>query len=196
MFSSLTRTSTHKLFTSSLLKQKPIIFHSRLAAATVLPSSISPRFPQNSKTPLVSTRSISFKKFKLIEQPAGYIVGTVNDAYVHPPADYFHGGYHWTYERAVGVAMVPLIILPFTAMEVEYPILDAILGSLLVVHCHAGLQSCIIDYIPKRRYGVWHTYAIRLLVLGSVVSFYGVYLCETEANGVYDFVERFWKSLS
>lgn len=149
---------------------------------------------QNSKT-LPQQRGISFKKFNLIPQPPGDVIGTVNQAYVHPPPDPYHGSYHWTYDRFVGAALVPLTIAPFVA-NVDMPLIDSLFCTFVLLHSKVGFQSCIIDYIPKRRYGVWHTYAMRLLTFGTVVAFYGVYQLETEGPGIFEMSSQVWKALS
>ncbi|CAI5759814.1 unnamed protein product [Candida verbasci] len=133
----------------------------------------------------------SLQKFNKIPQPPGYIVGTVNDAYIAPDPDQFHGNFHWTYERAVTVAMIPLVMTPFIA-GVEYPIIDSICSTLLLFHCNAGFKSCIIDYIPKRVYGIWHNIAMKLLGVGTFVSIYGIYVMETANNGLFDLISKLW----
>lgn len=144
---------------------------------------------------LQQSRSLSlvpnFSKLKKIPQPPGFVVGTVNEAYVPPPANHYEGGYHWTYDRAVTIAMVPLALTPFVA-GVEFPIIDTMFCCGLLYHCHSGLKSCIIDYIPKRVYGVWYKIATRLLALGSAVSLYGVYVLETANNGLFDLIKTIW----
>lgn len=134
-----------------------------------------------------------FSKFKKIPQPPGYIVGTVNDAYKPPMADHYHGSYHWTYERAITIGMVPLVMTPFIA-GVEYPVIDAIFSTALLYHCHSGFLSCIIDYIPKRVYGFWHKFATGLLTLGSCVGLYGIYVLETANNGLFDLIKNIFSS--
>ncbi|ODQ78413.1 hypothetical protein BABINDRAFT_172215 [Babjeviella inositovora NRRL Y-12698] len=132
-----------------------------------------------------------FNKYKLTEQPAGYIVDTVNEAYRSPPADWYHGAYHWGYERLISMGMVPLFMVPFVA-GVEYSAVDAALSTLLIFHCHTGFVSCIIDYIPERVYGVWHRIARRVLTMGTLTGMYGIYLLETENNGLFELVQRLW----
>ncbi|KAK6462050.1 membrane anchor subunit of succinate dehydrogenase [Scheffersomyces coipomensis] len=139
------------------------------------------------------TRSISlkpdFSKFKKIEQPAGHVVGTVNDAYVAPPARFSEGGYHWAYEKIVTLSMIPTMMVPFI-FGPEYPMIDYIFSVLLLFHCHAGFKSCIIDYIPQRVFGIWHKIASGVLTMGSAVSLYGIYLLETSGNGIFELVRN------
>jgi len=134
---------------------------------------------------------LKLSDFKLKEQPVGNIVGTVNDAVKIPPMDFYKGSYHWDYERIVTVSMVPLALAPFV-IGIEHPYIDAIFSILLLIHCRYGFQSCIIDYIPERRFGIWHKVAMWALDLGSWLALYGVYVIETEANGLFALVCHIW----
>lgn len=134
---------------------------------------------------------LKLSDFKLKEQPVGNIVGTVNDAVKIPPMDFYKGSYHWDYERIVAVSMVPLALAPFV-IGIEHPYIDAIFSILLLIHCRYGFQSCIIDYIPERRFGIWHKMAMWALDLGSWLALYGVYVIETEANGLFALVCHIW----
>lgn len=119
---------------------------------------------------------------KTIPQPPGNIIGTVNDAYVPPKPNSFTGSKHWTFERLVTIGMVPLVVTPFVTGGLSAP-LDATLGALILYHSYAGFESCIIDYIPLREFGVWHKAAMGLLAFGSVVAAYGIYVLETSYDG-------------
>lgn len=136
---------------------------------------------------LVPKRSI----IPTIPQPPGYIVGTVNDAYVTPPRDKLHGSRHWTFDRLVSVGLVPLTIAPFAFGSIS-PASDSILSVLLLIHSYAGFQSCIIDYIPKRVYGWLHGAAMGLLSFGSFVSLYGIYLLESHDIGFTSIFTKLW----
>lgn len=145
-----------------------------------------------------STRNLSLKprlpklpSFKITPDPPGNIVGTVNDAYVPPQPEVTEGSFHWAYERIVVLGMTPLIVFPFIA-GVDYPLVDAALSSLILLHSRYGLQSCIIDYIPKRKFGTWHKLAMLLLNIGSFTSLYGIYVLETEYNGLTDLIHKIW----
>jgi len=133
----------------------------------------------------------NFEKYKLKEQPPGYVVGTVNEATPQAEIDYFHGSYHWSYERLVAVSLVPLAVTPFVA-SVDYPVLDSILAATLLIHSHIGFTSCIIDYIPKRVYGIWHKFARYLLTFGTTVALYGIYEMETTDVGLSNLIKKIW----
>lgn len=134
-----------------------------------------------------------FSKFKKIEQPAGFIVGTVNEPYRIPLVSFYDGGFHWSYERMIAIGMIPLAMTPFIA-GVEHPMIDSVFSVLLLFHCHAGFKSCIIDYIPQRVYNAWHGVASKLLTLGTFICMYGVYVLETSSNGLFDLMKGLWMS--
>lgn len=145
-----------------------------------------------------TTRNISFKPrlpklpdLRLKPEAPGNVMDSVNEAYVPPPPDISEGSFHWMYERLVILGMTPLIVFPFVA-GVDYPIVDAMLGSLILLHSRYGFQSCIIDYIPLRRFGNWHKLAMFLLNVGTGISLYGIYVIETEYNGLCDLIEKLW----
>lgn len=60
----------------------------------------------------------------------------------HAP-DRLHGSYHWDLERAASAALVPIVAgqLAFGAS----PVIDTLLGVVLPVHLHIGMQQ-IHDY--------------------------------------------------
>lgn len=142
-------------------------------------------------------RLISLKpdlsKLKLTQPPPGGVVGGVNDAFKPPEPNHFHGSYHWDYERITAVSLIPLTTIPlYTALSggVVHPLLDASLCVMLILHAHYGFMSCIIDYIPKRKFGPWHNLARYLLYGGSAVGLYGVYDLETNNNGIVDLIAK------
>ncbi|KAI1424899.1 mitochondrial succinate dehydrogenase cytochrome b560 subunit D [Xylaria sp. FL1777] len=121
------------------------------------------------------------------------IKGTVNDAAPVPDPEPTHGSYHWTFERVVAVGLVPLTVAPFAAGSLN-PALDATLCALMLVHSHVGLQSVIIDYIPKRRFP--GAYKFSLWGLNAVTLLVGIGLYEFETNdvGVTEAVKRVWNA--
>jgi succinate dehydrogenase (ubiquinone) membrane anchor subunit len=128
---------------------------------------------------------------KQIPQPPGYIVGTVNDAYIGPPPSKSHGSLHWTVERAISIALVPLAVVPFVTGSFA-PFLDATFSTLILAHSFIGFQACIVDYIPARVYGKAHDYALWLLTLGTGVAAYGIYQLEANDVGLAGLVAKVW----
>lgn len=148
----------------------------------------------------VGIRQLSLKpdisKLKLIPSPPGGVRGGINDAFQPPEPNHFHGSYHWDYERITAASLLPLTTIPLyisLSGGVVPPLLDASLCVALILHVHYGLMSCIIDYIPRRKFGVWHDMARYLLYGGSAIALYGVYDLETSNNGLVDLIGRLWK---
>ncbi|KAI5961198.1 SDH4 [Candida pseudojiufengensis] len=147
---------------------------------------------QTSRLSSKLVRPTLVRGIKTIPQPPGFIVGTVNDAYVPPKPHKLEGSYHWTAERLVSIGLVPLTLLPiFTGAST---LVDSTLSALLLYHCYAGFQSCIIDYIPKRVYGDWYNYAMYLLTFGTGVAGYGIYVMEKKDGGIVNIVSKIWKA--
>lgn len=136
-----------------------------------------------------------FSKLKLIPPPPGGVNGTVNDPYKPPLDNPAEGSYHWYYERIVAVSLLPLVTVPLyigVTGGVVPPLLDASLCAALLFHVQYGLTSCIIDYVPKRKFGIWHKSAMYFLYAGTAVGLYGVYQLEVENNGLVDLLGRLW----
>lgn len=128
---------------------------------------------------------------KTIPQPPGFIVGTVNDAYVPPKPDKKHGSLHWTTERAVAIGLLPLVASSFASSPSV--LLDTTLSAFVLYHSYTGFQSCITDYIPERVYGSYHNYAMYLLTFGTGVAGYGIYSLEQkEEGGVAGIISKLW----
>lgn len=67
------------------------------------------------------------------------IDGTANDPAPVPPPSPTHGSYHWTFERALSVGLIPLTIAPFAAGSLN-PALDAVLIATILLHSHLGFS--------------------------------------------------------
>jgi succinate dehydrogenase (ubiquinone) membrane anchor subunit len=108
--------------------------------------------------------------------PTEVIQGTVNDPVPVPEPHKSHGSYHWTFERALSVALIPLIVTPFVT-GTSTPVLDALIGTSVVIHSHIGFDSMVIDYIPKRHYPKafaifsWGLRAATFIVLVGIYEF-------------------------
>lgn len=132
------------------------------------------------------------QRFKLRPQPAGHVVGDVNEAYKHPLVSPYEGGFHWTYERIGAALLIPLVASPFILGADVLPIVDTAFCVVLLQHCTAGFRLCITDYIPERVYGIWSKIANKTLTLGSVISLYGIYVLETAGNGIFELMSQIW----
>lgn len=93
---------------------------------------------------------------KILPPGPQVIEGGVNDPAPVPKPDPLHGAYHWTFERLMSAALVPLTMVPFASGSVS-PTLDAVLIFGIIVHSHIGFQcvaSCSSSLTSQRcRYG-------------------------------------------
>lgn len=75
---------------------------------------------------------------KAILPPGPQVIdGTANDPAPVPKPSPTHGSYHWTFERAISVALVPLTIAPFAYGSLS-PVLDAVFVAATLLHSHIG----------------------------------------------------------
>lgn len=140
-----------------------------------------------------------------------------NEAAPVPTPSPSHGAYHWTAERAVSVALIPLTIAPFAGGS-AHPVVDAFLCGLLVVHSHIGFQyahlwiscstyttrvsavlsltavfrSIITDYIPSGRLRKTRITFDYGLYAASAVVLAGLYEFETNDVGLTEGIKKIW----
>ncbi|KAI9747464.1 MAG: membrane anchor subunit of succinate dehydrogenase, Sdh4 [Lichina confinis] len=117
----------------------------------------------------------------------------VNDPAILPPPSPTHGSYHWTFERLLSGALIPLTIAPFAAGSL-HPATDAALGAAILIHSHLGFQSIIIDYIPTGQHPLarkifWWSLRGATLVVGI-----GLYEFETNDVGLTEAIKRLWRA--
>jgi succinate dehydrogenase (ubiquinone) membrane anchor subunit len=74
------------------------------------------------------------------------IEGTVNDPVPIRATKPTSGSYHWTFERALAVGLVPLTAAPFIGGALS-PVTDAIFSAILLIHSHIGFE-CVGSLIP------------------------------------------------
>lgn len=125
--------------------------------------------------------------------PAGpqSIQGTANDPAPVPVANPSHGSYHWTFERILSAALIPLTIAPFAAGSLN-PATDAILCGALLIHSHIGFESIVIDYIPNKRLPKTRLLFWWGLRAATVMVGVGLYEFETSDVGITEAIKRIW----
>ncbi|RUS12988.1 CybS-domain-containing protein [Endogone sp. FLAS-F59071] len=102
------------------------------------------------------------------------------------------GSLHWDFERALSIALVPL-----TAVQLvggASPATDILLGVVLPLHIHIGMDSVITDYVASRKYPTLNILAVwgmRVATLGVLV---GCYSINTSDVGLTEYVARAWKA--
>lgn len=160
----------------------------RVSQKPALSSQLLARYQQIHTT---TAAKVTIPFLKQYPQPPGYIVGTVNDAYIPPKPSKSHGSLHWTAERVASIALVPFTVIPFVTGSFA-PVLDAAFSTTILVHSFIGFQACIIDYIPARVYGKAHDYAMYLLSFGTLVAAYGIYVIESKDVGLTGLIKKVW----
>ncbi|KAK8870002.1 hypothetical protein IAR55_000572 [Kwoniella newhampshirensis] len=125
--------------------------------------------------------------------PGGPVLkGTVNDATTFPEPSKSHGSYHWAFERVLSAALVPMTVGAAVSTGSAYPIMDGILAVSLIVHSHIGFDSCIADYVHKRKFPVLGPIAFWALRIATGLSVWGVYEFNTNDIGLTELVRRVW----
>ncbi|PSK51882.1 succinate dehydrogenase [ubiquinone] cytochrome b small subunit [Elsinoe australis] len=159
-----------------------------------MPARTASRISKIASPAFGATRVAAFhasQKKEILPPLPQRILGTVNDPAPTPPSSPSHGSYHWTMERGISVALVPLTIAPFAAGSLN-PILDATFIAALLVHSHIGFQSIIIDYVPTKRLPKTRKLFWYGLNLATVVVGIGFYEFETNDVGLVEGVKRVW----
>ncbi|KAN0061187.1 membrane anchor subunit of succinate dehydrogenase, Sdh4 [Thecaphora frezii] len=120
-----------------------------------------------------------------------YVKGTVNDPTTYPEPNPVHGSYHWTFERLLSVALVPIV----GAGMVKHGssgLLDGTLALSLIVHSHIGFDVITSDYLHKRKFPILGPSVKWTLRAASLAALYGLYEINTNDVGLSEFVARAW----
>ena len=100
------------------------------------PTAIRPTRTILSDRPLKAPFHTSSRQAILPPGPQ-VIDGTANDPAPVPKPSPTHGSYHWTFERAISVGLIPLTIAPFAYGSLN-PVLDAVFVTTILLHSHIG----------------------------------------------------------
>ncbi|PWN20717.1 mitochondrial inner membrane protein [Microstroma glucosiphilum] len=120
-----------------------------------------------------------------------YIQGTVNEPTTFPPPSPSHGHYHWMFERAISVALLP-ITAAAVAKHGASGLVDASLGLTLVIHSHMGFDCALQDYLHERKFPIMGKIAPWALRAASVGTLYGLYELQTNDVGLSELIARVW----
>ncbi|SCV67800.1 BQ2448_5411 [Microbotryum intermedium] len=126
-----------------------------------------------------------------------HIEGTVNEPTPFPAPNKAHGSYHWTFERLLSGALVPLV--GATAVTSVHPILDGVLAVAIVAHSHMdesrlikGLDQVLIDYVHPNKFPVIGTISKWLVRFATGGVLVGVYQFNTNDIGLTELVKKTW----
>ncbi|RKP01449.1 hypothetical protein CXG81DRAFT_6715, partial [Caulochytrium protostelioides] len=106
------------------------------------------------------------------------------------PKSKAHGSYHWLLERGLSLALLPTIGYAFVGGP--NAINDLLLGILIPVHSHIGLDALLKDYLHPRNYPVIGKIAQYTLLVCSAGTLYGLYTFNTHDVGITAFMQRVW----
>ncbi|GAA5861655.1 hypothetical protein JCM3774_002659 [Rhodotorula dairenensis] len=123
---------------------------------------------------------------------ARHVEGTVNDPTTFPTPNKAHGQYHWTFERLLSAALVPLV--GATAVSSANPVLDGILCTAIVAHTHMGFDNILTDYLHPRKFPVLGRIATWVLRLATAGVLVGVYQFETNDIGLTELLKKMWRA--
>lgn len=72
--------------------------------------------------------------------------------------------------------------------------MDLALGVVLPLHCHLGFAGIILDYLPKRKFGIVYPLSMGLLYVGTGLTLYGLYHFNTKDVGITEGFSRIWNA--
>ncbi|KAK5711070.1 membrane anchor subunit of succinate dehydrogenase, Sdh4 [Elasticomyces elasticus] len=172
---------------------RPTLLRQAFAAPTsrLTSAAFRPRQQLIQRAPLAAFQTSS--KRSILPALPQRLDGTVNDAVKLPPSEPTHGNYHWTAERLISAAILPLTVAPFAAGSLS-PLIDGTFIGLIMVHSYIGFQSAITDYLPKWRVPFWRKAADWANLLALVVVGWGWYEFETNDVGLTAGITRIWKA--
>ena len=107
----------------------------------------------------------------------------MNDATPFPTPNRVEGSHHWSFERLLSAALVPITATSMAVSPTNYPVLDGVLAISLVAHSHMGFDQILTDYVHKRKFkalGPASSWGLRAMTVAVLV---GVYQFNTEDIG-------------
>lgn len=127
------------------------------------------------------------RRLNLIVPSLAFIKGTVNDPTTFPEPNKAHGSYHWTFERLLSAALIPVVGATFVTSP--NPILDGVLATTLILHSHLGFDQALLDYVHKRKFPLAAPIANWTVRLLTVLALIGVYKFNTQDVGITELVK-------
>ncbi|RKP34086.1 CybS-domain-containing protein [Dimargaris cristalligena] len=139
-------------------------------------------------TPGSDSSLASIRAFQATPAANGALPETVP---IHEP-NHMEGSYHWDFERALSIALVPIISAQ--AIYGAHPITDLLVGVVLPLHCHVGWDAMVTDYVHKRKYPKLSPLCSWSLRVFTVLTLVGCYQFNTNDIGLTELIKRTWKA--
>jgi len=99
----------------------------------------------------------------------------------------------WTAERAVSVAQIPAILIPFLHTT---PMTDALFCTLAVLHSHWGIEAIVVDYIRPSLFNgstVIPNICVALVWVLSAFTLGALYYFAYTDVGIINAIKMLWK---
>jgi len=99
----------------------------------------------------------------------------------------------WTAERAVSIAQIPAILLPFLHTT---PVTDALFCTLAVLHSHWGIEAIAVDYIRPSLFNgstVIPNIAVALVWALSAFTLGALYYFAYTDVGIVNAIKMLWR---
>jgi len=99
----------------------------------------------------------------------------------------------WTAERAVSLAQIPAIVIPFLHTT---PATDALFCTLAVLHSHWGIEAIVVDYIRPSLFNgstVIPNIAVALVWALSAFTLGALYYFAYTDVGIINAIKMLWK---
>ncbi|KAJ7465237.1 CybS-domain-containing protein [Mycena latifolia] len=167
---------------------------SLLASSLSSPPGQQPPNPTRSTSPAVVRLISCFPFARRVDPRAAIYKGTVNDPTTFPTPSRMHGSHHWSFERLLSAALIPLTGAAFATSPSVHPVLDGLLGVSLVIHSHIGFDSMVVDYLHPRKFCVLGPLATWTLRSATVGVLLGVYQFNTNDIGLTELISKVWSA--
>eukprot|EP00090_Calanus_glacialis_P034020 TRINITY_DN5672_c0_g1_i1.p1 TRINITY_DN5672_c0_g1~~TRINITY_DN5672_c0_g1_i1.p1 ORF type:complete len:148 (-),score=38.14 TRINITY_DN5672_c0_g1_i1:149-592(-) len=99
----------------------------------------------------------------------------------------------WTAERAVSIAQIPAILIPFLHTT---PATDALFCTLAVLHSHWGIEAIVVDYIRPSLFNgstVIPNFCVALVWALSAFTLGALYYFAYTDVGIINAIKMLWK---
>eukprot|EP00090_Calanus_glacialis_P029359 TRINITY_DN47109_c0_g1_i1.p1 TRINITY_DN47109_c0_g1~~TRINITY_DN47109_c0_g1_i1.p1 ORF type:complete len:151 (+),score=45.48 TRINITY_DN47109_c0_g1_i1:50-502(+) len=99
----------------------------------------------------------------------------------------------WTAERAVSIAQIPAILIPFLHTT---PMTDALFCTLAVLHSHWGIEAIVVDYIRPSLFNgstVIPNICVALVWVLSAFTLGALYYFAYTDVGIINAIKMLWK---
>lgn len=113
-----------------------------------------------------------------------------------PQLKYLEHDYQREYAKVLGYSLLPLALSPICCSVIGIPfppVLDYALGTTILGYVQYHALNAIGKFIPKACMPRYNLFARYTLYITTTFGLYGLYLLETQDNGVIHLIKKPWK---